>query len=200
MLILSIGNAAFDIFRFGCCVCHPTFQTAHSSYQFLCKGKWFSESLWEVLACYACYPTSGYRCYTNSPKKTGTENGYRSSSASRYEDGNDPWFAVFRLMTKEDLHKSYSDWMWKKSWSSTLQGNNISLLKSTGLIIFSQFCAAGCFFFANGCGVSRRYLCIFVWISNCKHICFIYVQMICDFGLVNLAKLSFSGGMSCHVW
>ena len=30
------------------------------------------------------------------------------------EDGNDPWFAVFRLMTKEDLHRAAGIGYFKK--------------------------------------------------------------------------------------
>ena len=95
--------------------------------------------------CGRCYRViSGYRCYTtNSLKDTDTENGYRSSSASRSEDGNDPWFAVFRLMTKEDLHKAARVGC-EKSWTSTLQGTHISLLNLQRSCF--AICAAGCFF------------------------------------------------------
>ena len=107
--------------------------------------------------CGRCYRViSGYRCYTNSPKNSHWETMVTNPlpGIPWTEDGNDPWFAVFRLMTKEDLHKATRIGC-EKSWSTTLQGSNISLLNLQRSCF--AICAAGCFL--QRMFVSRRYLC-----------------------------------------
>ena len=122
------------------------------------KESYFQNHLWEVLACYPCYPNLRISLLHQQPKKTWTLTKVKRIlfRESRSEDGNDPWFAVFRLMTKEDLHKAARIGCEKSLRSTLQQGSNISLLIYKDH--FSQFVQQVAFL-QRMC-VSRRYRCI----------------------------------------
>lgn len=102
MLILSIGNAAFDIFRL--VVVHVILLSRQPTHIISsCVKECDFQNL-----CGRCYRV--IRCQdigvTPTAKKTRTLRTVTDPLPLPAEDGNDPWFAVFRLMTKEDLHKA----------------------------------------------------------------------------------------------